>query len=78
MKTKTINLSLPGELLKNADKVAKFQYRSRSELMREALRRFISNARLEELNDYGERQAKKLGLKPTDINRLIAKVRADS
>ncbi len=77
MKTKTINLSLPGELLKDADKVAKLQYRSRSELMREALRRFISTARLEELNNYGRLQAKKLSLTPTDVNRLISEVRAD-
>jgi len=46
--------------------------------MREALRRFINIARFEELNAYGERQAKKLGLKPTDVNRLIAEVRADN
>ena len=78
MKTKTINLSLPKELLQDADQVAKRQYRSRSELMREALRRFINIARFEELNTYGERQAKKLGLKPGDINRLIAEVRSDS
>ena len=76
MKTKTINLSLPGELLQDADKVAKQQYRSRSELMREALRRFINIARFEELNTYGQHQAKKLDIKPTDINRLIAEVRA--
>ena len=78
MKTKTINLSLPGELLQDADRVAKLQYRSRSDLMREALRRFINIARFEELNAYGERQAKKLGLKPTDVNRLIAEVRAEN
>ena len=77
MKTKTINLSLPGELLKDADKVAKLQYRSRSELMREALRRFISTARFEKLNNYGQLQAKKLGFTPADVNRLISEVRAD-
>ncbi|MEK7535191.1 MAG: ribbon-helix-helix domain-containing protein [Patescibacteria group bacterium] len=78
MKTKTINLSLSGELLRDADKVAKLQYRSRSDLMREALRRFINSARFEELNNYGQLQAKKHGLTPVDINRLIAEVRADS
>ncbi|MCR4277626.1 MAG: ribbon-helix-helix domain-containing protein [Candidatus Berkelbacteria bacterium] len=77
MKTKTINLSLPGELLQDADRVAKLQYRSRSDLMREALRRFISIVRFEELNAYGARQAKKLGLKPTDVDRLISEVRTE-
>jgi Arc/MetJ-type ribon-helix-helix transcriptional regulator len=32
---------LPKELVKRADKVAKHEYRSRSELIKEALRRYI-------------------------------------
>lgn len=75
MKTKTINLSLPVELLQETDTVAKKQYRTRSELMREALRRYVALERFEEISTYGQAQAKKLGMKPADINRIIAEIR---
>jgi hypothetical protein len=41
MKTSTINLAIPDQLLRQADEVAKRESRSRSELMREALRAYL-------------------------------------
>jgi len=76
MKTKTINLSLPEALLRETDRVAKKQYCNRSELMREALRRVIALEQLNELNSYGQSQAKKLGIKPRDVDRFIAEIRS--
>lgn len=45
MSIQTINISLPVELVKKADKTAKREYRNRSELIREALRVYIRAAK---------------------------------
>ena len=76
MNTQTINISLPSELLKSADKLAKKESRTRSELIREALRAYIKELTAwEDLFEYGRKQAKKLGIKPKDIPRLIDEYR---
>lgn len=41
MKTKLVNLSFPENMLDEMDKAAKQEYRSRSELVREAVRRYL-------------------------------------
>jgi len=74
--TQTINISLPSELLKSADKLAKKESRTRSELIREALRAYVKELTAwEDLFEYGRKQAKKLGIKPKDIPRLIDEYR---
>ena len=76
MNTQTINISLPSELLKSADKLAKKESRTRSELIREALRAYVKELTAwEDLFEYGRKQAKKLGIKPKDIPRLIDEYR---
>ena len=76
MNTQTINISLPSDLLKSADKLAKKESRTRSELIREALRAYIKELTAwEDLFEYGRKQAKKLGIKPKDIPRLIDEYR---
>ena len=76
MNTQTINISLPSDLLKSADKLAKKESRTRSELIREALRAYVKElSAWEDLFEYGRKQAKKLGIKPKDIPRLIDEYR---
>ena len=76
MDTATINISLPRELLKKADVLAKKEARTRSELIREALRAYVKElSAWEDLFEYGRKQAKKLGIKPKDIPRLIDEYR---
>ena len=76
MNTQTINISLPSDLLKSADKMAKKESRTRSELIREALRAYVKELTAwEDLFEYGRKQAKKLGIKPKDIPRLIDEYR---
>lgn len=76
MNTQTINISLPSDLLKSADKLAKKESRTRSELIREALRAYVKELTAwEDLFEYGRKQAKKLGIKPKDIPRLIDEYR---
>lgn len=76
MNTQTINISLPSELLKSADKLAKKESRTRSELIREALRAYVRElSAWEDIFEYGKKQAKKLGIRPKDIPRLIDEYR---
>jgi CopG family transcriptional regulator/antitoxin EndoAI len=73
--SKILSLSLPPELLREAERVAKKEGRTKSELFREALRRYIQEQRWTELRRYGARQARKLGIKETDVERLIEEYR---
>lgn len=77
MNIQTLNIALPRDLVKRADRVAKKEYRNRSDLIREALRVYLKNAEeWEKLFTYGHQQARKLGIKSeTDVNRLVAEYR---
>lgn len=79
MDTTIINISIGKKLLKEADAFAKKESRNRSELFREALRNYLVRQKeLSDIFDYGKGQAKKLGIKSTDINRLIKETRNDT
>lgn len=69
--TKILSLSLPPELLREAERVAKKEGRTKSELFREALRRYIQERRWEELRGYGAQRVRKLGVKETAVERMI-------
>ena len=76
MNTKTVNISFRKDLLKEIDKVAKEEMRTRSELIREAARMYIERKnRWEKIFDFGKRQAERLGLKEQDIAEEIKKIR---
>ena len=69
--TKVLSLSLSPGLLREAERVAKQEGRTRSDLFREALRRYIEERRWAELRRYGARRARTLGLTEPDVGRLI-------
>ena len=66
-----------GDALEEAEKIAKEENRTRSELMREALRRYIAEMELRRLQRYGLKKAKELGLKEEDVQRFIDEYRAE-
>ena len=74
--TKLITISIFPELLKETEKVAKEENRTRSELIREALRRYIAERELKRLQRYGAKQAKKLGIKEEDVQALVDEYRS--
>lgn len=77
MQAQTINLSLPKKLLQAADQAAKAEMRSRSELLREALRTYLLRKHAwEDIFRVGERQAKKLAIRPSDIEGRIDEYRS--
>ena len=74
---KNLDLQEIQEVLQEAEKIAKEENRTRSELIREALRRYIAERELRRLQRYGMKKAKELGLKEEDVQRLIDEYRAE-
>mgnify|MGYP001048696774 CR=1 FL=1 len=74
---KNLDLQEIQEVLQEAENIAKEENRSRNELMREALRRYIAERELRRLQRYGMKKAKELGLKEEDVQRLIDEYRAE-
>jgi CopG family transcriptional regulator / antitoxin EndoAI len=74
--TKIISVSLPPGLLKEARRIAKEEGRTNSELIREALRRYIIEQEYRGLQRFGIRRAKRLGIKERDVERLIQEYRS--
>ena len=65
-------VSIPPLLSKEAVKVAKEEYRTRSELVREALRRYLENRTLDRIRRKLNKRLQALGIKnEQDIERLI-------
>lgn len=69
--TKIWNISLPPEMARAAEKAAKEEARTKSELIREALRQYLWGRRWKELRQYGEERARRQGIREEDIDRII-------
>lgn len=69
--TRILSLSLPPELLQEAERLATKEGRTKSELFREALRRYIQEQRWADLRRYGAQRVRKLGIKETEVGRVI-------
>lgn len=74
--TKVITVSLPADLLKLADTMAKQEGRTRSELVREALREYAETSRWRRLRHWGEASARSAGVADAaDIEQAVTEVR---
>jgi len=69
--TKTITLSLPPQMVRAVDRLMKSEGRSRSELFREALRRYIEEKEWKEVLRYGEKRARALGITPDQVEDIV-------
>jgi CopG family transcriptional regulator / antitoxin EndoAI len=69
--TRTLSVTLPPEMLKRAQSIAKQESRTMSELVREALRHYDRRAWWDEVNAYGRHRAEERGLREGDVDRLI-------
>jgi len=72
---KVLSLSLPPKLLEKVERRAKKENRTKSEFLREAIRRYIEEREWAELQLYGAQQAKKLGIREEDVESLVDEVR---
>ena len=66
-----LSISLPPELSSDLDLVASQERRSRSELVREAVRQYILLSRWKALRQKASLKAIRRGLKEEDVERLI-------
>lgn len=72
-----ITISIMPEFLEEIEKLAKEERRTKSELVREALRRYIAEKELRRLQRYGLRKAGELGLGEEEVQRLVDEYRAE-
>jgi metal-responsive CopG/Arc/MetJ family transcriptional regulator len=76
MKSSTVNISFNEDLLKQIDKVAREESRSRSELIREAARSYIDRKRKwDQIFIFSEKQAGKKNITEKDIDEEIRSYR---
>ena len=69
---KTLSVTIPPEMLDRAERLAKKEHRTMSELVREALRQYERNQIWEEIGAYGRRSAAEAGIKTQeDVVKMI-------
>jgi CopG family transcriptional regulator / antitoxin EndoAI len=71
-----LSISLPPELSSDLDSVASQERRSRSELVREAVRQYILLSRWKALRQKASLKAIQRGLNEEDVERLIEEERS--
>jgi len=77
--TKIVNFSLQPEVYRQVDELAKQKKTSRSEVLRQALKQYVaSERRWQRIREWGEKTAKRLGIKnEDDVERLIHEYRKE-
>jgi len=79
--TKPITVSLPLDLLEEAQRAAREEACTRTDLIRDALRQYLASRRWQRLRAWGAEAADRLGLKTeADLQRLLdgARLRRDT
>jgi hypothetical protein len=71
------NISLPEPLLAEIQSAAEAEHRSVDEVFADAVKRYLEDRSWTKLLGYGAEQARKLGIKESDVDRLIAESRAE-
>jgi CopG family transcriptional regulator / antitoxin EndoAI len=72
---RVFSLSLPPDLAREAGRIANQEGRTKSELFREALRRYVEERRWRALQRYGQPRARKLEMIEDDVERAVQEVR---
>ena len=73
-----LSLSIPPGLLRQAERIAKEEGRTKSEIFREALRRYVEERRWRALQRYGADQLRRLGLTAANLDRAVEESRRSS
>lgn len=60
--TKVMTLSLPPEMVKEVEQIVKDEKRTKSELFREALRKYINDKRWQQIRQWGLKASQELGV----------------
>jgi metal-responsive CopG/Arc/MetJ family transcriptional regulator len=76
--TKLVTISLPPKLLKEAEQVAQEEHRTKSELLREALRVYIASRHWSQIREWGAHTAEEYSIKSeADVERIIQEYRRE-
>ncbi len=74
--TKTWTISIPPKLVREAERTAKEEHRTKSELVREALRLYLEDQQWRKLQRKTALQAQALGIRTEeDVDRLVHAIR---
>ena len=77
--TKPITISLPTDMLRETERIAKEEVRTRTDVIREALNQYVASRRWQRLRQWGAQTAERLELKTEeDLRNLLDRVRAQS
>jgi len=70
--TKVMTLSLPPEMVKEVDKLTREEKRTKSELFREALRKYINDKRWQQIRRWGMKTVQDPGISTEEeVDELI-------
>lgn len=74
--TKVLTLSLPPEMVKEVERLTKEEKRTKSELFREALRKYINDRRWQQIRQWGIKTVQEISISSEEeVNELIHKHR---
>jgi metal-responsive CopG/Arc/MetJ family transcriptional regulator len=71
-----LSVSIPDELAVEAEALARATGKTKSEVVRDALRRHVQHERFADLQRYGRRRAEARGIGPEDVEGLVDELRA--
>jgi Arc/MetJ-type ribon-helix-helix transcriptional regulator len=74
--SRLLSVSIPDELAAEAEALARATGKTKSEVVRDALRRHIQHEHFVNLQRYGRDHAEALGVGPEDIEGLLDELRA--
>jgi len=74
--SRLLSVSVPDELAAEAEALARATGKTKSEVVRDALRRHVQHEHFADLRRYGRGRAEALGLAPEDVESLVDDLRA--
>jgi metal-responsive CopG/Arc/MetJ family transcriptional regulator len=74
--SRLLSVSIPDELAAEAEALARATGKTKSEVVRDALRRHVQHEHFVDLQRYGRGRAEVLGLAPEDVESLVDDLRA--
>ena len=75
--SRLLSVSLPDDLAEETDALARSMGKTRSEVVRDALRRQVQLERLVALQRHGRERAEERGIGPEDVESLLDDLRAE-
>lgn len=74
--SRLLSVSIPDELADEAEELARVSGKTKSEVVRDALRRHLQHERFADLQRYGRDRAQERGIGPEDVEALVDELRS--